>query len=237
MSVTSPNPDSAHNDVLTSLMDEIRGDSEPALGRLMDLCWPELVRYAASQLGDLDLARDMAQEAFIQVWERRRGWRPRGSARVYLYRIVRHLVIDEKRRRAVRRRWQDRQGRDDAMRGGQAATPADGARVVACYASSAAVLARAEATGRAGRNQPDPLPAMLLGRLAVDREHQGRGLAAMLLKHFLLKVLEVAAHTGVRLALVHAANHAAAGFYLHHGFEPSPIDDLTLLLLVKDIAI
>ncbi|MYC99249.1 MAG: sigma-70 family RNA polymerase sigma factor [Gammaproteobacteria bacterium] len=125
MSVTSPNPDSAHNDVLTSLMDEIRGGSEPALGRLMDLCWPELVRYAASQLGDPDLARDMAQEAFIQVWERRRGWRPRGSARVYLYRIVRHLVIDEKRRRAVRRRWQDRQGRDDAMRGGQAATPAD----------------------------------------------------------------------------------------------------------------
>ena len=106
-------------------MDEIRGGSEPALAQLMDLCWPELVRYAASQIGDVDLARDMAQEAFIQVWERRRGWRPRGSARVYLYRIVRHLVIDEKRRRAVRRRWQDRQGRDDAMRGGQAATPAD----------------------------------------------------------------------------------------------------------------
>lgn len=125
MSVNTPNPDSAHNDVLTSLMDEIRGGSEPALGQLMDLCWPELVRYAASQVGDVDLARDMAQEAFIQVWERRRGWRPRGSARVYLYRIVRHLVIDEKRRRAVRRRWRDRQERDDAMRGGQAATPAD----------------------------------------------------------------------------------------------------------------
>ena len=125
MSVTNRNPDSAHNDALTSLMDEIRGGSEPALGQLMDLCWPELVRYAASQLGDDDLARDVAQEAFIQVWERRRGWRPRGSARVYLYRIVRHLVIDEKRRRAVRRRWRDRQGRDDAMRGGQAATPAD----------------------------------------------------------------------------------------------------------------
>lgn len=125
MSATNPNPDSAQHDALTSLMGEIRGGSEPALGQLMDLCWPELVRYAASQLGDVDLARDVAQEAFIQVWERRRGWRPRGSARVYLYRIVRHLVIDEKRRRAVRRRWQDRQGRDDAMRGGQAATPAD----------------------------------------------------------------------------------------------------------------
>lgn len=112
----------------------------------------------------------------------------------------------------------------------------DGALVVAYYASSAAVLTRAEATGRASRNQPDPLPAMLLGRLAVDREHQGRGLAAALLKHFLLKVLEVAGHTGVRIALVHAANDTAAGFYRHYGFEPSPIDDLTLMLLVKDIA-
>ena len=112
----------------------------------------------------------------------------------------------------------------------------DGARVVAYYASSAAVLTRAGATGRAGRNQPDPLPAMLLGRLAVDRAHQGRGLAAALLKHFLLKVLEVAEHTGVRVALVHAANDTAANFYRHYGFEPSPIDDLTLMLLVKDIA-
>lgn len=111
----------------------------------------------------------------------------------------------------------------------------DGGRVVAYYASSAAVLSRAAATGRAARNQPDPLPAMLLGRLAVDREHQGRGLAAALLKHFLLKVLEVAAHAGVRIALVHAANDVAAGFYRRYGFEPSPVDDLTLMLLVKDI--
>ncbi len=91
----------------------------------MEVCWPELVRYAAAQLGDADLARDVAQEAFIQVWERRRGWRPRGSARVYLYRIARHLVIDEQRRRAVRRRWRDRQGRDDAAWTARASTPAD----------------------------------------------------------------------------------------------------------------
>ena len=125
MPATRSSPDSAQHDALTSLMDEIREGSEPALGELMELCWPELVRYAASQLGDVDLARDIAQEAFIQVWERRRGWRRRGSARVYLYRIVRHLVIDRKRRRAVRRRWRDRQGRDDAIRGGHAPSPAD----------------------------------------------------------------------------------------------------------------
>lgn len=111
----------------------------------------------------------------------------------------------------------------------------DGQRVVAYYASSAAVLARAKATRRAARNQPDPLPAMLLGRLAVDRGHQGKGLASALLKHFLLKALEVAQHTGVRLVLVHAKDDQAANFYRHYGFEPSPVDKLTLILLLKDI--
>ena len=77
----------------------------------------------------------------------------------------------------------------------------DDARVVACYASSTVVVVRSEATRRAARNQPDPLPAMLLGRLAVDRDHQGKGLAAALLKHFLPKALDVAALTGVRLVL------------------------------------
>ena len=113
---------------------------------------------------------------------------------------------------------------------------ADDAGVGAFYASSTAVVARTEATRRAARNQPDPLPAMLLGRLAVDRDHQGKGLAAALLKHFLLKALEVAALTGMRLILVHAKDSQSAGFYRHFGFEPSPIDDLTLMLLVKDIA-
>ena len=108
-------------------------------------------------------------------------------------------------------------------------------RVVAYYASSTAALTRTGATKRAARNQPDPLPAMLLGRLAVDQAHQGRGLAAALLKHFLLKALEVAAITGLRIVLVHAKNPQAASFYHHYGFEPSPIDDLTLMLLTKDI--
>lgn len=108
-------------------------------------------------------------------------------------------------------------------------------RVVAFYASSTAAAVRAEATRRAARNQPDPLPAMLLGRLAVDVAHQGRGLAAALLKHFLGKALEVAALTGLRLVLVHAADEDARGFYRHYGFEPSPIDDLTPMLLIKDL--
>ncbi len=108
-------------------------------------------------------------------------------------------------------------------------------RAVAYYASSTAVILRAAATKRAARNQPDPVSAVLLGRLAVDTKYQGRGLAAALLKHFLVKALEVAELTGVRIVLVHAKDATAARFYADYGFEPSPIDELTMMLLVKDI--
>ena len=60
----------------------------------------------------------------------------------------------------------------------------DSTRVVAYYASGVAAITRTDATRRATRSQPDPLPVMLLGRLVVDRRHQGRGLAAALLKNF-----------------------------------------------------
>jgi GNAT superfamily N-acetyltransferase len=107
-------------------------------------------------------------------------------------------------------------------------------RVVAYYTSSTAVVLRAEATKRAARNQPDPLPALLLGRLAVDERWQGAGLGAALLKHFILKALEVAQLTGVRVLLVHAKTPEVAAFYARYGFEPSPVDELTLMLLTKD---
>ena len=136
-------------------------------------------------------------------------------------------ALDDWLRRLARRNQRERSSRVWVV--------AEAGRVVAFYASSTAVIARIEATTRAARNQPDPLPAMLLGRLAVHREHQGHGLAAALLKHFLLKALEVAEVTGVRLVLVHAKNDQAANFYRHYGFDPSPIDDLTLMLLIKDV--
>lgn len=119
---TDDEPANAAKRQIEPLMLSIKGGSSRALGQLMDLCWPELVRYATRQLQDLEIARDVVQEAFIQVWERRRSWRPRGSARAYLYRIVRHLVIDEKRKCSVRRRWLERQETADAP---HPATPAE----------------------------------------------------------------------------------------------------------------
>lgn len=108
-------------------------------------------------------------------------------------------------------------------------------RVVGYYASSTASLMRSIATKLVARNQPDELPAILLARMAVDLEHQGRRLGSALLKHFVLKALEVAEVVGVRILLVHAKDEDARAFYLRHDFEPSPIDELTLMRLVQDI--
>lgn len=111
----------------------------------------------------------------------------------------------------------------------------DQSRVVAYYASSTASVLRATAPKSFGRNQPDELPAILLGRLAVDIQHQGRGLAAALLRHFLLKAIEVGERVGVRLVLTHAKDEEARRFYEHYGFVESPIDALTMMLVLPEV--
>ncbi len=58
---------------------------------------------------------------------------------------------------------------------------------------------------------------------------------AALLKHLALNALEVAEIEGLRLGLMHARDDHAAGFCSHYGFGPSPIDELTPMLLRKDI--
>jgi GNAT superfamily N-acetyltransferase len=107
-------------------------------------------------------------------------------------------------------------------------------RVVAFYASSTASVLRSSAPRTFGRNQPDEFPAILLGRMAVDSKHQGDGLGAALLKHFMLKATQVAGSVGVRLLLVHAKNEVAKGFYEHYGFVASPIDHLTMMMPLSD---
>ncbi len=108
-------------------------------------------------------------------------------------------------------------------------TGSDDERVVAFYASSTASVLRSTAPKGFGRNQPEEMPAILLGRMAVDSKHKGRGLGAALLKHFVLKALDVSGSVGVRLLLVHAKDEEAKTFYQHYGFVESPIDSLTMM--------
>ena len=83
---------------------------------------------------------------------------------------------------------------------------------------------------------PDPVPVVLLGRLAVRRDFQGRGLGSDLLRDALARTLAISAAVGVRALLVHAIDDAAADFYRRYGFEPSAIHPGTLMLPIETIS-
>lgn len=81
---------------------------------------------------------------------------------------------------------------------------------------------------------PDPVPVILLSRLAIDVEEHGKGLEAQLLRDAITRAVTAAQIVGVRALLVHSLHDNAREFYAHFGFEPSPTDPLHLLLLIKD---
>ena len=107
-------------------------------------------------------------------------------------------------------------------------------RVVGYYALATGAESLAAAPGRVRRNMPDPVPVMVLGRLAVDRTYQGRGIGRSLLRDAVLRTLQAAEIAGIRALLVHAISEDARRFYERHGFQPSPIDRMTLLLALTD---
>ena len=90
------------------------------------------------------------------------------------------------------------------------------------------------ATGRVRRNMPDPVPVALLGRLAIDRGWQSRGLGAALLRDAVLRVVGAAGTIGVRALLVHAISDEAKAFYEHWGFRASATDPMTLMITIDE---
>jgi GNAT superfamily N-acetyltransferase len=102
--------------------------------------------------------------------------------------------------------------------------------VVGYYCLAAGAVVRTEAPKPMQRNMPDPIPVMVLGRLAVDLANQGQGIGRALLRDAILRVLGAAEIAGIRAILVHAISEDAKRFYLSHGFEESPIEPMTLCL-------
>jgi GNAT superfamily N-acetyltransferase len=107
-----------------------------------------------------------------------------------------------------------------------------GRRIVAFYCLSAGAIHHEGAPGNIRRNMPQPIPILVMGRLAVDTSCQGRGLGPALLQHALERTAEAADIAGIRALLVHAKDEQAAAFYRHFGFVESPLDPLTLLVKV-----
>lgn len=102
--------------------------------------------------------------------------------------------------------------------------------VMGYYALAAGAVAHQDATRSIRQNMPDPLPVMVLARLAVDVRAQGIKLGAALLQDALNRCLQVSRNTGVRAMLVHALNDRARQFYEYYGFKASPVHPMTLML-------
>lgn len=80
-----------------------------------------------------------------------------------------------------------------------------------------------------------PVPIMLLARLAVSKDWQGRGVGSGLLRDAILRTLQAADIAGIRAFTVHAKDDRARSFYRHFGFVESPSDPLHLFALVNDL--
>ncbi|HEY9828804.1 MAG TPA: GNAT family N-acetyltransferase [Stenomitos sp.] len=109
-------------------------------------------------------------------------------------------------------------------------------KVAVAYYCLAAGSVDSELTpGTVKRNMPDPIPVIVLGRLAVDLKHQKAGLGKGLIKDACLRTLNAAEVIGARALLVHALHDNGKSFYERCGFITSPIKPRTLMLPLKDI--
>ena len=100
--------------------------------------------------------------------------------------------------------------------------------------SAVGAVAHSQAPGRVRRNMPDPVPAMVHGRLAVDKAFQGRHIGAGLLRDAVLRTVQAAEIAGIRTILVHAISAAAKRFYEGYGFAASPVDPLTVMTTIAE---
>ena len=111
----------------------------------------------------------------------------------------------------------------------------EGGQVRGYYAMAAGAVSHQHATSSARRNMPDPVPVMVLARLAVDRRAQGLRLGAALLLDAVNRAVAVSQNAGVRALLVHALHEKARQFYEHYGFHSSPTHPMTLMLRLSNV--
>jgi hypothetical protein len=112
----------------------------------------------------------------------------------------------------------------------------EGAKVVACYALASSAVVVGAAPGRFRRNMPDPIPVVVLGRLAVDERWQGLGWGGSWCAMRVCESPRQADVIGMRGLVAHAISEEARVFYEHVGFEPSPIGLTTLMITLADLS-
>lgn len=111
----------------------------------------------------------------------------------------------------------------------------DDRRVLAYYVLASSAVTIDAAAGHIRRNMPDPIPMVVLGRLAVDQSLQGKGVGRALVRDAGLRVIQAADTIGIRGMIVNALSAEAKAFYERIGFEPSPLDPMTLMVTLADL--
>ncbi|PLR40675.1 GNAT family N-acetyltransferase [Chimaeribacter californicus] len=111
----------------------------------------------------------------------------------------------------------------------------DDLQVRAYYSLASSAVTVNAAPGRFRRNMPDPIPVIVLGRLAVDQSLHGCGVGRALVRDAGLRVIQVAETIGIRGMLVHALTEDARDFYLRVGFTPSPLDPMILMVTLGEL--
>lgn len=110
-----------------------------------------------------------------------------------------------------------------------------GDRVVGFYALAAGSVGHHLVPRKLRQNMPDPIPVIVLGRLAIDVSEQGAGLGRALLRDALLRISAAAREVGIAAVLVHALNDRARDFYLACGFTGSVVAPMTLTARIAEI--
>lgn len=111
----------------------------------------------------------------------------------------------------------------------------EGKTVIGYYTLCNGGVAHETAPKAMRRNMPDPLPAMLLGRLAVDRRYHNQGLGSGLLRDAMLRTLRLSQETGISLMFLHALHDRAKQFYISRGFVQSPLQPMTLMMTMATV--
>lgn len=131
--------------------------------------------------------------------------------------------------------WLKRRARANQVSGASRTyVVAEEGRVFGYYCLASGALALDEAPGALRRNMPDPVPMAILGRLAVDKSWQGRGLGAALLRDAVRRTIAASDILGIRGLLVHALSDRAKAFYEHYGFVASPTRPMLLVMSLKN---
>lgn len=110
-----------------------------------------------------------------------------------------------------------------------------GQRVVGFYALAAGSVSHDLAPRKLRQNMPDPIPVIVLGRLAIDASEQGTGLGSALLRDAVMRITAAAQEVGIAAILVHALNDRAKAFYQGAGFVETAAEPMTLFVRIKDI--